>query len=132
MSRKSYSIEDKEKVLTELAKNNGNIKRTSKKTGVAVNTLKSWKNEDPEKYEVIEEQTVEMVKEAQAVVLQTQVQNLILAAQRMSEIIPHEDNIDKLTNAIILINDQLNRITGGTSKSSGEGKKEFIAVFRER
>ncbi len=132
MSRKSYSIEDKEKVLTELAKNNGNIKRTSKKTGVAVNTLKSWKNEDPEKYEVIEEQTVEMVKEAQAVVLQTQVQNLILAAQRMSEIIPHEDNIDKLTNAIKLINDQLNRITGGTSKSSGEGKKEFIAVFRER
>ena len=73
-----------------------------------------------------------MVKEAQAVVLQTQVQNLILAAQRMSEIIPHEDNIDKLTNAIKLINDQLNRITGGTSKSSGEGKKEFIAVFRER
>ena len=132
MSRKSYSIEDKEKVLTELAKNNGNIKRTSKKTGVAVNTLKSWKNEDPEKYEVIEEQTVEMVKEAQAVVLQTQVHNLILAAQRMSEIIPHEDNIDKLTNAIKLINDQLNRITGGTSKSSGEGKKEFIAVFRER
>ncbi len=132
MSRKSYSLEDKEKVLTELAKNNGNVKRTSKKTGVAVNTLKSWKNEDPEKYEVIEEQTMEMVKEAQMVVLQNQIQNLILASQRMSEIIPHEDNIDKLTGAIKLINDQLNRLTGGTSKSSGEGKKEFIAVFRER
>lgn len=132
MSRKSYSLEDKEKVLTELAKNNGNVKRTSKKTGVAVNTLKSWKNEDPDKYEVIEEQTMEMVKKAQMVVLQNQIQNLVLASQRMSEIIPHEDNIDKLTGAIKLINDQLNRLTGGTSKVSGEGKKEFIAVFRER
>jgi len=132
VSRKSYSLEDKEKVLTELAKNNGNVKRTSKKTGVAVNTLKSWKNEDPDKYEVIEEQTMEMVKKAQMVVLQNQIQNLVLASQRMSEIIPHEDNIDKLTGAIKLINDQLNRLTGGTSKVSGEGKKEFIAVFRER
>ena len=133
MSRKSYSIEDKEKVLTELAKNNGNIKRTSKKTGVAVNTLKSWKNEDPEKYEVIEEQTMEMLKNAQMVVLQNQIQNLISASQRMAELIPREDNIDKITNAIKLINDQLHRLTGNASGSKMKGeKKEFVAIFRER
>jgi len=132
MSRRSYSFEDKEKILTELAKNNGNVKRTSKSTGVAINTLKSWKNEDPEKYEIIEQQTMDMIKNAQMVVLQNQIQNLISASERMGEIIPHEDNIDKLTNAIKLINDQLQRLSGGSSKSSGEGKTEFIAVFRER
>ena len=133
MSRKSYSIEDVDKVLGELAKNKGNVKKTARETGVSVNTLKKWKNEDPEKYEVIEEQTMEMIKNAQMVILQNQVQNLVSATERMAEIIPNEDNIDKLTNAIKVINDQIHRLTGtsGTSKLKGE-KKEFVAIFRER
>ncbi len=133
MSRKSYSIEDVDKVLGSLAKNNGNIKKTARETGVSVNTLKKWKNQDPEKYEVIEQQTIDMIKNAQMVVLQNQIQNLVLASQRMAEIIPHEDNIDKLTNAVKMINDQLQRLTGNTegSKIKGE-KKEFVAIFRER
>jgi transposase-like protein len=133
MSRKSYSIEDVDKVLGSLAKNNGNIKKTARDTGVSVNTLKKWKNQDPEKYEVIEQQTMDMIKNAQMVVLQNQIQNLVLASQRMAEIIPHEDNIDKLTNAVKMINDQLQRLTGshGGGKMKGE-KKEFVAIFRER
>ena len=133
MSRKSYSIEDVDKVLVTLAKNNGNIKKTARETGVSVNTLKKWKNLDLEKYEVIEQQTIDMIKNAQMVVLQNQIQNLVLASQRMAEIIPHEDNIDKLTNAVKMINDQLQRLTGNTegSKIKGE-KKEFVAIFRER
>ena len=133
MSRKSYSIEDGDKVLGALAKNKGNVKKTAREVGVSVNTLKKWKNEDPEKYEVIETQTMEMIKNAQMVVLQNQIQNLVSASQRMGELIPNEDNIDKITNAIKMINDQLQRLTGssGSSKMKGE-KKEFVAIFRER
>ena len=133
MSRKSYSIEDVDKVLGALAKNKGNVKKTAREVGVSVNTLKKWKNEDPEKYEVIETQTMEMIKNAQMVVLQNQIQNLVSASQRMGELIPNEDNIDKITNAIKMINDQLQRLTGssGSSKMKGE-KKEFVAIFRER
>ena len=132
MSRKSYSIEDVDKVLGELAKNKGNVKKTARETGVAVNTLKKWKNEDPEKYEVIEEQTMDMIKNAQMVVLQNQINNLVSASQRMGELIPNEDNIDKITNAIKMINEQLHKLTGSDSgKMKGE-KKEFIAIFRER
>jgi len=133
MSRKSYSIEDVDKVLGVLAKNKGNVKKTARETGVAVNTLKKWKNEDPEKYDIIEQQTIDMVKQAQMVVLQNQINNLVSASQRMGELIPNEDNIDKITNAIKLINDQLHRLTGssGNGKMKGE-KKEFVAIFRER
>ena len=133
MSRKSYSIEDVDKVLGKLAKNKGNVKKTARETGVAVNTLKKWKNEDPEKYDIIEKQTIEMIKGAQMVVLQNQINNLVAASQRMGELIPTEDNIDKITNAIKLINDQLQRLTGssGDGKLKGE-KKEFVAIFRER
>jgi len=133
MSRKSYSIEDVDKVLGALAKNKGNVKKTAREVGVSVNTLKKWKNEDPEKYEVIETQTMEMIKNAQMVVLQNQIQNLVSASERMGQLIPNEDNIDKITNAIKMINDQLQRLTGtsGSSKMKGE-KKEFVAIFRER
>jgi len=133
MSRKSYSIEDVDKVLGALAKNKGNVKKTAREVGVSVNTLKKWKNEDPEKYEVIETQTMEMIKNAQMVVLQNQIQNLVSASERMGELIPNEDNIDKITNAIKMINDQLQRLTGtsGSSKMKGE-KKAFVAICRER
>ena len=50
----------------------------------------------------------------------------------MSEIIPHEDNIDKLTNAIKVINEQLTRLTGSGDTKMSKENKEFIAVFRER
>ena len=133
MSRKSYSIEDVDKVLGKLAKNKGNVKKTARETGVAVNTLKKWKNEDPEKYDVIEQQTVEMIKNAQMVVLQQQIQNLVSASQRMGELIPHEDNIDKITNAVKMINDQIQRVMGSDTGGKMKGEsKEFIAVFRER
>lgn len=132
MGRKSYNIEDIDKVLGVLAKNSGNVKKTARETGVAINTLKKWKNQDPDKYEVIEEQTLSMLKDAQMIVLQNQIQNLVSATQRMSEIIPHEDNIDKLTNAIKVINEQLTRLTGSGDTKMSKENKEFIAVFRER
>lgn len=132
MGRKSYKVEDVDKVLIKLAENNGNVKKTARETGVAVNTLKKWKGQDPEKYEIIEKQTLDMIKNAQMVVLQNQIQNLVSASQRMGELIPSEDNIDKITNAIKMINEQLGKLSGGSdTKGTGESK-EFIAVFRER
>ena len=77
MGRKSYNIEDIDKVLGVLAKNSGNVKKTARETGVAINTLKKWKNQDPDKYEVIEEQTLSMLKDAQMIVLQNQIQSCL-------------------------------------------------------
>ena len=40
--RSTYSDEDKAAVLAVLAANGGNIKRTSRETGVAVSTVRNW------------------------------------------------------------------------------------------
>ena len=131
MARKSYSLEDVNEVLGILAKNNGNIKKTARETGVAQNTLKKWKDDDPENYELLEEQTIQMIKEGQMIVLQNNIQNLVLATERLKEIIPSEHNIDRLTNVVKTVGDQIKTLTGSKKVEGGE-EKEFIAVFREK
>lgn len=44
--RRTYTAEEKESTLLQLALNAGNIRRTAKETGIPKTTVERWKNED--------------------------------------------------------------------------------------
>jgi transposase-like protein len=65
--RSTYSDEDKGAVLAVLAANGGNIKRTSRETGVAEGTLRYWIKKAPPSDETVQAAVLEFVSRAEAI-----------------------------------------------------------------
>ena len=110
MPKHSYSDRDKAFVYMTLDINDGNIKRTSRETGVPRATILSWKRKWAEDgipddfFEPLEKATDDFIKEASEV--------KALAVARMKEIIPTEKNLYHLSQTVGILDDKITRARG--------------------
>lgn len=128
MAKKSYSPKDIDNVMAALARNEGNVSRTAKQVKVSSTTIRKWRDLDPETYEQMEQETMSLMKVARIEIIQRQVNNLVLAADKVQELLHQEENLDRVANVIKTITTQLNTLTGSTVAAE---EKEFVAVFRD-
>lgn len=137
--RATYTEADKAKVYVVLSANDGNVKRTSRETGVPENTVRRWRNEfveNPPTTTAAEEAAGDFVGEAESV------RNLAL--ERIKTLIPTSEKINELNNTVGILTDKIDRARGlGDSRrvehnhtlSSSEELKalmgEFLATSKE-
>lgn len=96
---KTYTDQDREAVLTVLKANGGNLKKTSRETGVSLPTLRDWKaggkaKPDPVKAAELAASYLDRVKAAREA-----------AMIRMLELIPTESDLFKVTGAVKVLSE---------------------------
>lgn len=108
--RTRYSDSDKARVANVLAMNDGNIKRTSRETGVPENTVRDWRNawaKDGPPATVEQLRTAELDRYVEAT---SRVRDLAL--QRLEEVIPDTKSARELATTFGILDDKLTRAKG--------------------
>lgn len=125
-ARATYTEADKARVHVVLASNDGNVKRTSRETGVPENTVRRWKKEfesDPPSAELVQEALGDFVGDAE------EVRNLAL--QRIKTLIPKSEKINDLNNTVGILTDKIDRAKGLDVKRVEHEHKLDPASVRE-
>lgn len=99
MAKRTYTDAEREATLTVLKANGGNLKKTSRETGVSLPTLREWKaggkvRADPIKAAALAESYLQRVKAAREA-----------AMIRMLELIPVEGDLFKVTGAVKVLSE---------------------------
>lgn len=106
--RATYSESDKARVYVVLTANDGNVKRTSRETGVPENTVRRWRNDfkqdGPPPTDAVEEAAQDFVGDAE------RVRNLALA--RIEKLIPTSEKLNELNNTVGILTDKIDRARG--------------------
>jgi transposase-like protein len=113
--RATYTETDKARVYVVLRANDGNVKRTSRETGVPENTVRRWRDEfleKPPNTELVEVAAGEFVDDA------SRVRNLAL--RRIETLIPESTKISELNVTVGILTDKIDRARGLTDKVSHE------------
>lgn len=108
-----YSTKDKARVYTTLLANDGNVKRTSRETGVVETTVRRWKKDfetNPPPVEAVEEASSEWLEVAKP--LQVKILNEI-----DRQIDAHEMKGAALVTSFGVINDKIARVEGPVQKT---------------
>lgn len=113
MPRKTYSDGEREAALTTLKANGGNLKKTSRETGISLPTLRDWKaggkvQPDPIKAEELKASFLERVRAVREA-----------ASRRMLELIPNETDLHKVAGALKIANEAA-RLEGGEATQRSE------------
>jgi transposase-like protein len=105
--RAKYTDQDKASVFVVLTANDGNVKRTSRETGVPENTVRrwrdEWKKEGPPETDVVEEAVGDFVGDAE------RVRNKALLA--IEKKIP-DAKVSELNNTVGILTDKIDRARG--------------------
>jgi len=127
--RATYTEQDKARVYVVLRANtsdewpDGNVKRTSRESGVPENTVRRWRDEwkknGPPDTEEVEAAVTEFVDDAE------RVRNLAL--KRIEALIPGSTKINELNNTVGILTDKLDRARG-IGKPSGEARPALPAT----
>lgn len=104
--RATYSEDDKARVYVVLLANDGNVKRTSRETGVPENTVRRWKKQfekdGPPAEEKVEEAASDFLEEADTV--------RFMALRRIKELIPESNKIGELNTTVGILTDKIDRV----------------------
>lgn len=119
--RATYTEEDKTRVFVVLAANDGNVKRTSRETGVPVGTIRSWRTQfesNPPDTSQLEIAVGDFVGEA------TSLRKLGLEALRKKvELLvknPEGVKVAELTTLVGVLTDKIDRASGVSQKVTHE------------
>lgn len=107
--RKAFSDEDKARVLTTLAANNGVVKRTAAECGVSPATIRKWRGQREQgrgpSAEIVEQAVDEFIESA------TRVRNLAL--DKLEEKIRNgEAKVSELATTLGILDDKITRARG--------------------
>jgi len=111
--RATYTEQDKARVYVVLTANDGNVKRTSRETGVPENTVRRWRDEfkeNPPSTEEVEEAASSFVTDADEIRmlgLEVLRAKLVLLQQN-----PKDVNVGQVTTMIGILTDKIDRAAG--------------------
>jgi len=106
--RATYTEADKAKVYVVLTANDGNVKRTSRETGVPENTVRRWRNEfreNPPAIEAVTEAAGDFIEDADRV----RHKALLLIEKKVDA---GDAKLNELNNTVGILTDKIDRARG--------------------
>lgn len=119
--RATYTEEDKARVFVVLAANDGNVKRTSRETGVPVGTIRSWRvqfEENPPDTSMLEKVVGDFVERASSI--RDDGLEVIGLKLTLLKNDPEKAKIAELSTLVGILTDKIDRASGVTQRVSHE------------
>jgi len=116
--------------LVLLARNGGNITRTAKKLKIDPKTLRKWRDGASD-YVALEEKAEIQQTTVRDEILKTSIQGMVLAVNKVADMIPDEGDLAKVVLAMKALTDQAEKLGATVNNEEEEDDTEFIATFRD-
>ncbi len=118
MARKTYTDEQRVGALALLAANSGNIRKTSRETGISRNTLEVWQGSELANEPIVAEVKQQLV--GSFIEKAKSARELIL--DRLVQLAPEEKDMFKLAGAFKIVNDAA-RLESGEATTRNEVRR---------
>ena len=129
MVKKSYTQIFINDSLVELARSGGNITRTAKRLKISPKTLRKWRDE-AQGFSELQTQANTQAVTVREEMLKTSIQGMVLAVNKVADMIPEEGDLTKVVIALKALTEQAEKL-GATVNDEEEDETEFIATFRD-
>ena len=130
MVKKNYTQIFINDALVLLARNGGNITRTAKKLKLDPKTLRKWRDQASD-YGTLEEKAEIQQVSIRDEILKTSIQGMVLAVNKVADMIPDEGDLAKVVLAMKALTEQAEKLGATANNDEEEDKTEFIATFRD-